>query len=218
MLETYTVVEGTIHFTADDITRSRAAGFAVRRMDAVDCFVFDRKLPCVYLAALLFGAPAAENAYSNAGRFESGASIFPPTLLKARDGPGVTGGNDGTLGRLVEGVQLQRLGIIDHETIVTITIGSPTDRPVRGDAGCTERGKYRKYQERSSRVPRPLSVFAFIPHRFQINSHLLSLLIKMRALQPQRPRCIRNLIVIAFQLGKDGLLLKNAHTFSQRPA
>ena len=45
---------------------------------------------------------------------------------------------------------------------------------------------------------------------FQINSYLLGLLIKMRALQSQRSCRVRNLVVIALQFGEDGLLFEGA--------
>ena len=51
---------------------------------------------------------------------------------------------------------------------------------------------------------------ALAPRGFQINSHLLRLLIEMRTLQAERSRRVRDLVVIAFQLGQNGLFLEGA--------
>ena len=96
-------------------------------------------MPCVYLAARLLGTSTVNNTHGDASRFGAGTFIFLPTILQASDGPSVTNRNDRKLGCLVGG-QLERLGTIDHETIVTIAIGPPADRRVRGDAGCAEHG------------------------------------------------------------------------------
>ena len=55
-----------------------------------------------------------------------------------------------------------------------------------------------------------VSTVALILRCFQINSYLLRLLIKMRSLQSQGPRRVRDLVVIAFQLGQNGLFLESA--------
>src|SRR5208283_156237 len=61
-------------------------------------------------------------------------------------------------------------------------------------------------------IPTP----AVISHRLQINPHLLGLLIKMRPLQPERSRRVRNLVVVALQLGEDRLLFEGSNALGER--
>src|ERR1700687_463375 len=56
-----------------------------------------------------------------------------------------------------------------------------------------------------------VSAVALVLDCFQIDPYLLGLLIKMRTLQSQGPRRVRDLVVIAFQLRQNGLFLEGAH-------
>jgi len=61
-----------------------------------------------------------------------------------------------------------------------------------------------------------VSAVALVLDRFQINPHLLGLLIKMRTLQSERSRRVRDLVVIALQLRQNGLFLEGADAIGQR--
>jgi len=62
----------------------------------------------------------------------------------------------------------------------------------------------------------PTLVFALVSYRLQVNSYLFSFLIKMRALEAEGSRGVRDLVVIALEFGEDGQLFEGADAIRER--
>src|SRR4029077_5602579 len=70
--------------------------------------------------------------------------------------------------------------------------------------------------EPRAQSPEPKLHLLLLAHRAQINPQLLGFLIKMAALQVQRPCRTRHVVVIVLQLSHNDFALEGLHTIGQR--